>query len=319
MQRNRVEQETVETSRNDHQRNLIDEATKFQQIAERTEDANSRLYFEGLAKLSNLKANLSSLSSLSNVQPQEPHQTAPHESLKSDETILLENNRSRALIEHDSHELKADTFQILAGRYRAIGLDVQADLYDERTQMEKATTRGFQSVIEAYDKKLEDSGFRTIVTKEPVRLDTIQTDLETAEGHLKDYNSSYSKCWEHTLQVLEYQGSLQRLELRLRGGSFSTAEKELFKESADQRAKYMRLAEKEAICAAESYKGFRQKIQLADKAYDVLNRRSPGMTSEMRGDDRSNSDGSTHSERRMNKLAVGMVVCQTLKVLDREL
>jgi hypothetical protein len=319
MQRNQAEQETTKTPRNDHQRNSIDEAAKFQQIAERTEDTNSRRYFEGLSKLSNLKANLSSLRSLNNVQPQELHQTALPESLKPDQTILLEKSRNRALIEHDSHELRAEAFQILADRYRAAGLDLQADLYDERAQMERATTRGFQSVIDAYDKKLEESGSPTVVTKEPIRPEMVQTELEAAERHLENYNSSYGKCWEHTLQVLEYQGSLQKLELGLRGGSLSTAETEQFKEAADLRNKLMRLAEKEAIGAAESYKAFRQKTQLADKAYDALNRQSPGMKSEMMGDDRSNSNGSTHSERRMNKLAVGMVVCQTLKVLDREI
>ena len=143
--------------------------------------------------------------------------------------------------------MKAEAFQILAGRYRAIGLDVQADIYDERAQMERATTRGFQSVIDAYDKKLEESGLPGVGTEGPARLDTVQTDLEAAERHLEDYNRSYSKCWEHTLQVLEYQESFQKLELRLRAGSLSTDEKEQFREAANQREKFMRLAEKEAL------------------------------------------------------------------------
>ena len=97
MQRNPAEQATTKDPVNDHQRNSINEAAKFQQIAERTEDTNSRLYFEGLAKLSNLKANLSSLRCLNNIQPQELHQTALPESVKPDKTILLEKNRNRAL------------------------------------------------------------------------------------------------------------------------------------------------------------------------------------------------------------------------------
>ena len=88
---------------------------------------------------------------------------------------------------------------------------------------------------------------------------------------------------------------------------------------SNQRDKFMCLAEKEALGAAESYKTFRLKTQLADRTHDSLTHQSPGIASEMRGDDRSNSNGSTHSQGRMNKLAVGMVVCQTLKVLDREL
>lgn len=314
MQRGPAEQETTQSSIS---------AAGSQHLVETTQDGNSQPYFEGLMKLRSLAANLNGLPPEKRVLSQNLREHSAPEPAKSEKLILLEKSRNKALIEHDSHEIKAEAFQILASRYRALGLEAKAHLYDEGAQMERAATRGFQSVIDSYDKKLEDSGFRQHMPEDRTRIDSVQTELGSAERHLEEYKSSYSRCGELTLRVLESQRILQILENGLTKRSLTTAEKEQFEDAANQRDKFMRLAEKEALKAAESYKNFRAEIQSVEKYCDVLNRAPSSNESHLEKPDlknsRADSNGPTQSERRMKKLAVGMAVCQTLKIMDREL
>jgi hypothetical protein len=78
------------------------------------------------------------------------------------------------------------------------------------------------------------------------------------------------------------------------------------------------MAEMEALNAAVSFKHFQKEIQSAEKSYDAFNRTLNGNLSPEHAKD-SQDLSPTGSESRMNRLAVGMVVCQTLKVLDHEL
>jgi hypothetical protein len=246
---------------------------------------------------------LATLHSRKYVQPQ-ASLTLALQSTQSEKVILLEKSRNKALIEHDSHELKAEAFQILSARYRASGLEIQADAYTDHAQMESATTRGFQAVIDAYNQKLEGCGIKKAGGEER----PISNNLEAIEQNLERYNTSYSKCWEHTLQVLESDGMLQKLQSVLVDRSLTVAEKEQFKEAANQRDKFIRLAEKEALSAAESYKSFQSEIQSAEKAFDIHSRAL-----------KDNPLNPARSEQRRKSIATGMIVYQTLKVMDREL
>jgi hypothetical protein len=95
-------------------------------------------------------------------------------------------------------------------------------------------------------------------------------------------------------------------------------DKEQFGKAAEARDRFMRMAEREAINSAVAFEHFRTEIQSAEQAHNAFSRAltpesSPEQTRELSG------PLPAASESRMNRLAVGMVVCSALKVLDREL
>jgi hypothetical protein len=59
-------------------------------------------------------------------------------------------------------------------------------------------------------------------------------------------------------------------------------------------------------------------IQSAENSYEAFNHAITDKETPEHSQD-AQEPSQTGSERRMNRLAVGMVVCQTMKVLDREL
>ena len=283
-----------------------------------------RRYFEGLAKLNEVStlhqslngqqldiadASISKDPSVENPVPQKK---------TSLETALLEKGRSRSMEEYIDHQAKADAYLMLADRYKSLGMEDRADACNERGRLERATTRGFQSVIEAYDKKLTALGVQKIPAAEPKNLHEGRRSLESAERFLESYKSDYSTCCEHTNQVLKAEIAMKKLNDQLVVRPPTPVEKKQFEEALNQRDKSARMAEYEALNAATSFKHFQSEIQSVEKSCNALSkamREKPAPEHEQISQDPALAG----SDRRMNRLAMGMVVSQTLKVLDREL
>jgi hypothetical protein len=272
-------------------------------IKDPIQESDDPRYTDGLVRLRTLEALHSDL----DAEPQSravPVRSDPPGRNQS-ETVLIEKGRNRAFAEYGDHQAKAEAFLMLAERYKALGLDAQANAYNDQARLESATTRGFQAVVKAYDKKLEDLGFHGAANK--------AGSLDTARQHLERYYGDYKALEEHTLEVLAAEKTLQVLEPKLVDRTATSAERKQFREALEQRNRFERMAEKEALNAALSYKNFGSEIQSVEKRYDEL--------SHSNQDDleKTGIEDSPTKSQRMNRLAVGVVVCQALKVIDHEL
>lgn len=280
-------------------------------------------YFEGLAKLGELRALHQCLNDhhpeSSVVSVGENHiasQPVPRQS--SLETALLEKGRSRALEEFSAHQIKAHAYLTLAGRYRELGLESKADAYNERGNLERATTRGFHAIIEAYDKKLAALGVANPTIEELHSRQTRHRDLDSAEKFLESYKVDYAICCEHTLEVQKAEETILKLNGQPATNSLTSAEKNQLEKETHQRDRFMRMAENTALNAATAFRHFQLEIQSAEKSFDSINRER--MEQPMQEQEEPVPEpNTTGSEPRMNRLAMGMVVCQTLKAMDHEL
>ncbi len=281
-------------------------------------------YFEGLAKLGELRAryrelNGQQLEGLSNREAVNPPVAGFSPPKKASlEIELLEKGRARALEEFNGHQVKAEAFQLISGRYRELGLESQSDAYLERGQLESAASRGFQAVLEAYDRKLSESGIDKRPSEIPQNLHMAYRSLDMAGRFLDGSKSDYGVCCDHTIQVLRAEETLKKLESNLVNRPLTPVEKEQFGKAAAERDRFMRMAEREAINSAVAFEHFRSEIQSAEQAHNAFSRTltpesNPEQTRELQ------EPLPAASESRMNRLAAGMVVCQALKVLDREL
>jgi len=360
------------------------EARQWQEAVDETDDSCTRRYFEGLVKLCTLKAFHHNLNAqFCQRAGQEPGdaptspsgegnartlsgQPATREKTTPEDT-LTEKARERTKTEYSAQNVKVEALLMLAGRYQELGLPDIALTYSDHAQLETATIRGFQAVIEAYDSKLRDSGFRKVAREESASFETSYRSLECAKRYLEDYGSGNTRYRAHTLQVLECEGTLQRLEVKFPDRPRTATEEHELRATRDQRDTCIRLAEKEALGAALSYQNFLSEVQSAKNAYDAIARALTGSPFELTHScgestvqepeaSRAPQDPPRHpedsgqsirearapdsskefekplpqvsqlddnrppgSERRMNRLAVGVVVCQALKVMDREL
>jgi hypothetical protein len=272
-------------------------------IMQSNQDSNDSRYSDGLVRLRTLRA------LFSNLQDPQPSIRADEPIPKEIplETRLLEKCRNRALAEYNDHQVKAHAFHMLSDRYRELGLDDVADGYRERADMEHATTRGFESVVKAYEKKLEDAQFREFIREEPAG------DLERAGQYLESYNGDHKAFEDHTLQVLKAEQSIKELQVQLSNSPSTSIARKQVQEIEDRQDRLMRMAENEALSASVSYKSFQSEIKAAEKTYDALSRLN-------RADlEKTGTEGRSSNPSRINKLAVGVVAYQALKVLDHEL
>src|SRR5438067_2026312 len=149
-------------------------AAHWQEVLDMTEDRHARRYFEGLVKLSTLKAlhhNLIAQSfqraghdAVSAAVNRDDHeskaQTVAGETASpvkaSSEIALIDRVRNRALAEYDAHHAKAESYSLLGDCYRELGNDRMARTYHERARSQSAAARGFDTAVKVFDKKLED-------------------------------------------------------------------------------------------------------------------------------------------------------------------
>src|SRR5206468_9372694 len=181
-------------------------AVHWQEVLDMTEDTHARRYFDGLVKLSTLKAlhhNLiaqsferagqeAAFAAVNRDDHEGKAQTAAGETASpvkaSSEIALTERVRNRALAEYDAHHAKAESFSLLGDRYRELGNDRMARTYHERARLQSAAARGFDTAVKAYDKKLEDLGNATPNRQESPDIRSSFRGLEHAERYLKDYD-----------------------------------------------------------------------------------------------------------------------------------
>jgi hypothetical protein len=287
-------------------------------------DEKARRYSEGLAKLGELRALHRSLNGqqLENgaidISGNRLPENAGGQKNISLEISLLEKGRNRALEEYNDHRIKTEAFMTLAGRYRTLGLEIQANAYNERGHLENAATKGFRAVLDAYEKKLGGLGAANAPEQAPKNLNIIHRSLQSAERFLEGYTSDISVCCTHTLEVLKAEESIKKLEADQASRELTSDEQKQLEAATHLRDKFVRMAEREALNAAVSFRHFEKEVQSAEKSYDAFSRALTGNSSPDHLQD-SQNPSPAGSESRMSRLAVGMVVCQTLKVLDREL
>jgi hypothetical protein len=208
------------------------------------QDSNDPRYSDGLTRLRTLRALCENLQDA----PPSISVNEPVQKDVSPETKLLEKCRNRASAEYDDHQVKAIGYRMLADRYRELGLNNVADGYRERADMENATTRGFQSVVKAYEKKLEDAQFRGFIRKEPAG------DLNLAGQYLESYHSDRKAFEDHTLEVLKAEQAIKELQVQSANAPSSSAERKQVLEIEDRQDRLLRMAENEALSASLSYK-----------------------------------------------------------------
>lgn len=263
-------------------------------------DHNDPLYSDGLVKLRTLKTlfeNVKDIPQHENVVSSVRNDSPSHED------SLIVKSKDRALAEYQEHQKRSEVFHLLSDRYREVGLNDLAVTYGDQARLEGATARGFQSVLVAYEKKLHGQ----------VNHEESKGDLKHAEQYLESYRGDRNAFQEHTLQVAKTEEAIKTLQNEVANRLPTHAEKELLSETIRQRERAIRNAEYEANNAVMAYRGFQREIQASERNYDALTRSNEPELEKTGTDDRNPNPG------RMNKLAVGVVVYQTLKVLDHEL
>ncbi len=263
-------------------------------------DRNDPLYSDGVVKLRTLKT---LFEGLNNIPPQEISVAPRRDSTPSREERLVEKCRDRAFDEHQEHQKRSESFHLLSDRYRELGMSNLAVTYGDQARLEGATARGFQSVLTVYEKKMpwEVSPFEA------------KGDLNHAEQYLESYRGDRNAFEEHTLQVSKIEETIKTLQTQLADRPPTHAEKEQLTETIHQRERAIRNAEYEASNAVLAYRGYQREMQAAERNYDALTRSQEPELEKTGTDDRS------PNQNRTNKLAVGVAVYQTLKVLDHEL
>jgi hypothetical protein len=263
-------------------------ALHWQGVLAKTEDRNARRYYEGLIKLSTLQALHHNLIAKSHERARQDASTAinrDHGSKSqigaskptnqvnpSPEIILTEKGRNRARAEYDAHQVKTEAFALLGDSYRRFANESLAHTYYERARLESASARGFDTVINAYDKKLEDFGNPLPAKEVCLDIQIAFRSLQQADRHLEHYNHGYDRVWNYIRRVLANERTIQRLETTCSNRPESAVEHRLLIEAVDRGEKLKRLTETEAIGAAISYRNFQKQIESAEKVYDALSR-----------------------------------------------
>ena len=274
-------------------------AVHWQEVLDMTEDRHARRYFEGLVKLSTLKAlhhNLiaqsferagqdAAFAAVNRDDHESKAQTVAGETASpvkvSSEIALIERVRNRALAEYDAHHAKTESFSLLGDRYRELGNDRMARTCHERARLESAAARGFDTAVKAYDKKIEDLDIAKPTKEVCPDFRSSFRGLEHAERYLKDYDNGYAMVRNHTRRVMENETRIQRLEAACASRPRPAVEHQLLKDAVDRGEKLKWLAEAEAFDTVGSYKNFQKEIASAEKAYDALTRALTGNPAEL--------------------------------------
>jgi hypothetical protein len=280
----------------EQQQALPGNATHQQGVLNDIEAKNTRRYFEGLVKLTTLKALHYDLvvQTSEGAQPVVSVQKTDHEGAaqtitdeaanqvkSSGEVTLTERGRNRARTEFHVHHAKAEAFAMLGDRYGELGNECLAQSYHERARLESASARGFDTVIKAYDKKLEEMGATRLVRPESPGFLRSFRSLEHAERYLEDYNSGYTRVRSHTRRVLASERTIRRLETACASKPQTAVEHQLLKDAIDRGEKLKRLAEREVFDAVSSYRNFQKEIESVEKAYEAITHALTGNPAEL--------------------------------------
>ena len=103
-----------------------------------------------------------------------------------------------------------------------------------------------------------------------------QRALERAEQHLEDSHEAHQKVQAATREVVEIQKAITHLEKESSNRTLTPTEQKVFKEALEQRDKFTRAAEGQALNAAASYRQYHQNVKAAELAYDALSRALTG-------------------------------------------
>ncbi len=269
-------------------------ARHWQEVLDRTQDPYARKYFEGLVRVSALKAVHNQLVGLAHDKAtKEPAyetiirdyegkaRTALHELATkvkpSTETSLIEKGLARARMELAVHQDNAGAHELLQFRYQELGKHDLSQGYQDRARLENATSRGLTTVITAYETKLKSLEIGKAEPPSPLpNLHQAQRALERAEQHLEDSHEAHQKVQAATREVVEIQKAITHLEKESSNRTLTPTEQKVFKEALEQRDKFTRAAEGQALNAAASYRQYHQNVKAAELAYDALSRALTG-------------------------------------------
>ncbi|MCI0628286.1 MAG: hypothetical protein L0387_42655 [Acidobacteria bacterium] len=266
----------------------------WQEVLDQTQDPYARRYFEGLVHVSALKSVHNQLVGLAHDKAsKEPAyetvirdyegkaRTALHELATkvkpSTETGLIEKGLAKAKIELDVHRDKAGAHELLQFRYQELGKDNLSQAYQDRSRLENATSRGLTTVVTAYETKLKTLETGKAAAPPPLpNLHQAQRALERAEQHLEDSHKAHQKVQAATREVVEIQKTITHLEKESSNRSLTPTEQKVFQEALEQRDKFTRAAEGQALDAVASYRQYHQNVKAAELAYDALSRALTG-------------------------------------------
>ncbi len=244
-------------------------AIHWQAVLAKTGDEYARRFFDGMRRVSALRAFHHNLIAQSCQRAGYNHdngasghgrngkaRTAEHDlsggSSLSAEIGFAQKGRERVLADRVSHIDTAAALEILADRCHGLGMESKAEEFQNRARREKATAREFLTVVKAYDRRLEKLGVRAVKNEEVADLERSFRRLDAAERYLEEYNSAHEQL----------MGSLRQASESRRAPRGASAE----------RTQRIESAEKEAITAATSYRKFQKEIESAEKSYDALAR-----------------------------------------------
>jgi hypothetical protein len=269
-------------------------ARHWQEVLDQTQDPYDRKYFEGLANVSALKAVHNQLVGLAHDKARwEPvyqtvirdyegkARTALHElateARPSTETSLTEKGLGKAQTELKTHQDKGDALELLQFRYHELGKDNLSQGYQDRARLENATTRGLATVVTAYETKLKT--LEVGKAEPPSHLPNLRVAkraLERAEQHLEDSHKAHQQVRLATREVVEIQKTITHLEKESSNRTLTATEQKVFKEAVQQRDRFTRAAEGQALNAVASYRQSHQDVKAAERAYDALSRALTG-------------------------------------------
>ncbi len=250
-------------------------AGRWQAVLEKTGDKYARRYFEGQITLCNLRAAHQILLAQSSQGTRSPIPKDKSSSAARTPVIraksfleisLAEKGRNKALAEGSAHRIKAAAFAMLADRWREMGMESRARTYEARASLESASARGFDSVIKAYDKKLEALDVHDVASKGTPDAQNGLDYLERAERNLEEYNRAHAEAMGHIRKARQVESEIHELE----ANQTKSPEHARLEEAIYQRDMVTALAEEEALRAARCYGSFEGEIESARKVYEVL-------------------------------------------------
>jgi len=312
------------------------DAIHWQEVLDKTATKGTRRYFEGLVKLSTLKALHHDLIAQSCQRAGHGTSSSAFSPDNNDGAPAGPAKPSSEMVA--AEKLNAGALSLLGECYRELGNERMALTCDERARrLESAPERASGT---ANDKKLEDVDKPEHTQRECSDLWSSFRSLENAERYLEDYNNGYASLRNHARRVLDSERTIRKLEDACASRPQSSIEHRLLKKAVDGGEKLNRLAETEAFDAAAAYKNFQNEIESAEKSYDALSRTLSGKPAQLNnaspridtplireseigkpGLQESGADpnGPTASGQGRSRIIVAALISQTLKEIDREM
>jgi hypothetical protein len=260
----------------------------WENLLEQTQDERSRSYYEGLMQISVLKAVHQELVSDSHERlsreklhdqvirdyegkAQTLAQEVANRIQPSGELARGEKQMGKAVDQLQVHQSRVEAFELLKERYQELRQPRTAEAYRDQGRLEGIKASDMENVVQAYQTKVAE-----LRIAEPAKPDAMPSlraareSLERAETQLENYHKSYLDFRESTRQTVEFQKTIQSLELESAKRTLTPTEQKVWKEALQHHEKFTQTAEREAFTAMASYRSYQNDLKAAEHAYGAL-------------------------------------------------